>query len=112
MSADETAGGKELPTSSPARGRKRGGRVIFKAPVPGQPLTARELTEDDLDRAEQFYLEQMEAFERDHWDQYVAVDVDDGRHVVGSTRLGAAASFRTQFGLHRSCCTFHVGTTR
>ena len=112
MSADETAGGKELLPSSPARRRKQRDRVIFKASVPGQPMTARELTEEDLDRAEQFYLKNKEAFEKDHWDQYVAVDVDDGRNVVGSTRLAAAASFRSQFGSYRSCCTFHVGTTR
>ena len=112
MGRDLKAGEGLTVSQSPMGAQEDNWPFSKKAPVVEQASPTRELTEMDLNRAELYYLGHREEIETKHWDQYIAVDVDDGRHVLGTTRLGAASAFRAQHGSDRYCCTFHIGTTR
>ena len=72
----------------------------------------RDLSEQDLDKAEDFYGRLKAGLETEHFDRYVAIDVEDGRHVVADTRLEAQAAHTKTYGEDRYSCTFHIGTTR
>ena len=72
----------------------------------------RELSEEDLDRAEQAFRQIKPQLEAAHLDRYVAIDIDDGCYVVADSRLAAQAGHREKYGENRYSCTFHIGTAR
>jgi hypothetical protein len=81
------------------------------AHTPVSPSARREASEDDLDRAEVTFRQLRTQLESEHFDRYVAIDVDDGRYVVADTRRGAQAAHMATFGDERHSCTFHIGTS-
>ena len=92
-----------------------GGKQLDTGPgtarIPVSPRARAEMSEDDLDRAEVTFRQLRTELESEHFDRYVAIDVDDGRYVVADTRLGAQAAHKATFGAERSSCTFHIGTS-
>ena len=64
----------------------------------------------EMERAFAHYAALRPELEERANDQFATVDVADGRYVIGLTRFGATAAFRSLHG-ERPAWTFHIGTS-
>ena len=67
-------------------------------------------SEIDLETALSHFRKRQQALERDHMNQYVAIDIDTGRMAIAASHSEAVDAYEVKYGTARTL-TFHIGTT-